>query len=228
MSVCLNIWVTHSGCLAFKIGQDMADGSNHSRSESCRHFAIGYTVKYTVDHGRSKELCIPQRPEKWLMACSLSPLDRLGSGGQEPPWASQWRRRRRRWRGRRGAIGPCPKAAKMTSIATVAAGQQFLGLGLWKGVGLVMDLGWKKALRMTDIFRQGALTLAEAMQFSRIKTITSCAKSIGCSFFNSGHTRHGWLLIYYIFLYVHTLPLATHHLLIGYVDLSWLMIIYYI
>ena len=166
---------------------------------------------YTVDHSRSKESCIPQRQEKWLMACSLSPLVGIHwcPGGspwlrQEPPWASQWRRRRRRWRGRRGAIGPCPKAAKMTSIATVAAGQQFLRLGLWKGVGLVMDLGWKKALRMTDIFRQGALTLAEAMQFSRIKTITSCAKSIGCSFFNSGHTRHGWLLIYYIYFYMFT------------------------
>ena len=109
----------------------------------------------------------------------------------------------------------------MTSIATVAAGQQFLGLGLWKGVGLVMDLGWKKALRMTDIFRQGALTLAEAMTFSRIKTITSCAK-IYWMLILQFWTYPTWLVvdIFYIFLYVHTLPLVTHHLLIGYVDLS--------
>ena len=38
-----------------------------------------------------------------------------------------------------------------------------------------------------------------------------------------------WLVVdifYTFFFNVHTLPLVTHHLLIGYVDLSWLMIIY--
>ena len=145
------------------------------------------------------------------MACSLSPLVGIHWFFLGSPWL---------WPGatlgqpvtpeapavtrQAGSNWPVPESCEDDFDCNGGSWAAVFGFGPlergWVGHGL----GMEKALRMTDIFRQGALTLAEAMTFSRIKTITSCAKSIGCSFFNSGHTRHGWLLIYFIYFYMFT------------------------